>query len=107
MSGEQGTQQRKTSDIWRKGDLVPYIAGMRCVVAVYVGGLLACIIAGGTAPDLFISKQAVLSPPGGISSASSDFVFDMSGYKVIATPTDAHISLCRSRSSWRITVSVG
>lgn len=91
MPGEQGTQeqqqqQRKTGDIWRKGDAMPYCTGMGCFVVVYVGALLGCIIAGGTAPELFISKQAVLSPPGGVSSASSNLVFDMSGYKVICHP---------------------
>lgn len=109
MPDEQGTQQRKTDDIWPKDDVMPYVTGVRCVVAVYVGGLLASLIAGGTAPQLFINKQAVLSPPGGISSASSDFVFDMSGYKVIATPIDAQILmlLSRLRSSWGVTVSIG
>lgn len=63
-------------------------AGLAFLSGVYVAALLACIVAGSTAPELFVSKTSVYSTPSGISSASSDYVFDISDYKVRARGRD-------------------
>lgn len=57
-------------------------AGVIPLAGVYVVGLLAIIIAGVLSPNVHIAKEAIFSAPTGITSASADYQFPMSGYKV-------------------------
>lgn len=71
---------------YRQSSLVAKCAGLTLLAGVYLAGLLACIIAGATAPDLFTSTTTV--PPtqqGGVSSASTDFAFATPGFEVRRT----------------------
>lgn len=56
--------------------------GVAPLVGVYVVGLIAIIIAGALSPNVYIAKEAVFSSPIGVSSASADYQFPMSDYKV-------------------------
>lgn len=68
----------------KKSGFMSRFSGLGCLGVVYAAGLLACLAAGLAAPKLFISKTAVFATPSGLSSAASDFVFDISEYKVRA-----------------------
>lgn len=58
---------------------------------VYAAALLALVIAGMTAPDLFVKKsQEMITPTPGLSSPKSSYIFDMTDYKVPVKATRAN-----------------
>lgn len=63
------------------------MSGVACFAVVYIVGLVAIVIAGMLSPTVWVAKQAVFAVPtdGVASSASQDYVFPMSGYKVCST----------------------
>lgn len=69
---------------YHQNSLAARCTGLVLLVSVYVSGLLGCIIAGASAPDLFTSTTT--SSPSGISSASGDYAFPTTGFKVRRTP---------------------
>lgn len=67
----------------QQNNLAAKCTGLFFLASVYFVGLLACIIAGATAPDLFTSTTTVT--PGSISSASGDYALPTTGFKVRRT----------------------
>lgn len=74
-----------------QNSLATRCTGLVLLVSVYLSGLFACIIAGATAPDLFTATTT--SPPSGISSASGNYAFPTTGFKV--RRMQAWLSVCR------------
>lgn len=72
---------------WVKERGVCKMTTIALVSMLYSLGLLAVLITGLASPDLFISKTAQLFTAAGVSSASSDYVFDISDYKVMVRYT--------------------
>eukprot|EP00903_Cladosiphon_okamuranus_P010566 g9992.t1 len=71
-------------NMWQeKGIISKLRTGPGRVAALYVAGLIGCIIAGLAAPGLFISKTAVYSSPDpdAANSAAGVYEFDISDYK--------------------------
>lgn len=63
------------------------MSGVAWFAVVYIVGLVAIVLAGVFSPAVWVAKQAVFAVPtsGVATSASQDYVFPMSGYKVCST----------------------
>lgn len=66
---------------WRK-EAMNSLSGVLCLSVLYVIGLIGCIIAGATAPSIFIDSDKVFSASSGTSRATSSYVFDITNYQV-------------------------
>lgn len=56
------------------------LAGIFCLSSLYVAGLLCCILAGVTSPDIFIEKSSLATNT--TSKASTTYAFDVTDYQV-------------------------
>lgn len=57
------------------------LGGVFCLSSLYVAGLLGCILAGVTSPDIFIEKST--RALNATSKASTTYVFDATDYQVL------------------------